>query len=273
MTLSPGPEPVRAGILPALAAAILPAACTNLDTPPGRLAPGAEEEQRIVRALYARVEAEISRRIEKTVNREVDEVLRNLTREELYERVQEAVVRAIPRHVAVEQERLVRDITDELIVRITADNRLSTSLASWQRDVAILRTTMLDPVVQISVGDHVAAGTLLHREQRPEGDFHYYVLTCWHTFRVASAVDRAMGGDGSTLPPISIKLYRDGEVDTEQARLIHRDERRDLALLSLASPHELRTARFDLTRTDSNLQVLSPVLVVGCPLGLSLIHI
>ena len=262
----------KAGMLPLLAAALFPVACSTY-----RDHYSQEVEQKaIVEALYSKIDKELTQKLESRLSDAISSALSVFTKEELYSLVSVAVSEAIPQHLKIEQHQIAKSVTDEIMTRITADNKLSAAMTSWQRDPEILRSTMLAPTVQTVIGPHVGAGVLISKKaDEASGAFEYHILSCWHTFR--EEVEKYENAlllskvQESTVPPkepkIEIKIYIDGEPVSESARLIFSQSDKDLSLLSIRSELDLPIAKFSMDYRESKVQVFSPVVAIGCPLG------
>lgn len=262
----------KAGFLPVLAASLLPASCITYRDQ-------FEEEARqqaIVEALYSKIDREVNREVESRLNRAVKDALSRFTREELYSLVHEAVVQVVPSYLKVEEQHFAKTVADGIMGRITADNRLSAALSSWQRDPQVLRRTMLEPAVQIAIGSHVGAGVIVHKEKSPDSELYkYYILSCWHTFREEidqyehnlkeSLTDEARAQVKE--PLIEVKVYLNDDASAENAKIVYSKADKDLSLLVMNSALDIPVANFSLNYRESKLQVFSPVMAVGCPLG------
>ncbi len=262
----------KAGFLPVLAAALLPASCVSYRD---EFADEARQKA-IAEALYAKMDLEIAREVELRLGKAVRNALSGFTHDELYSLVHEAVVQVVPNHQKSEEQHLAKSVADEIMGRIAADNRLSVALASWQKDPQILRRTMLEPTVQISIGSHVGSGVILRKESIPNSDkYQYHILSCWHTFREEidqyekqlreSATDEARANIKE--PLIEVKAYVSDDAYLEKAKIIFSRADKDLSLLVMSSALDLPVANFSANYRESKLQVFSPVIAVGCPLG------
>jgi hypothetical protein len=167
-------------------------------------------------------------------------------------------------------------VSDEIMQRISADNKLSLAFASWQRDPQILRRTMLEPTVQLSLGTNMGAGVIVHQETLPDsGGYRYYILSCWHTFRdeldrYENALKEIKNDEAETKinePKIEVKVYTGQDSSLESAKIIYSKADKDLSLLVMHSRLDLPSANFCMDYRESKLQVFSPVIAIGCPLG------
>lgn len=269
--LSP-PNSVRAGIIPTLLAAFLPVSCVSVEAEELE----AEKQKELVEALYSKFDKELSENLHSRLGQAISQALRQLTKEDLHDMIQESVMKVIPDHVDLERDKLIKAIASEIMSQIAHDNRLTTAFADWHSDPTVLRRTMLQPTVQISLGSNIGSGVILQKAVDEDSNVdHYYVLTCWHTFRESFAEILKNSSPGAldlskecmTGPEISVKVYSSGRPAVESARLLYADSDRDLAIIQMHSEYDLPVAKFDLSRRESNISVLSPVMIVGCPLG------
>jgi hypothetical protein len=262
----------RIGVLPLLAATLFPLSCSVYRDHAAKEA----EQKAIVEALYAKVNQEISQKIESQLSKAISRALSVFTKDELYSLVSVSVSQAIPHHLKIEQQHLAKSVTDEIMARITADNRLSSAIASWQRDPQILSSTMLAPTVQIVMGLHVGSGVMISKKYDDDSDrFEYQILSCWHTFReemeryesslILSQMQQSQLRPEE--PQIEVKIYTNGEPSSVSAKIIYSQSDKDLSLLSIRSELDLPIAKFSMDYRESKVQVFSPVVAIGCPLG------
>jgi S1-C subfamily serine protease len=262
----------RAGIVTTLLAALVPSACTSV----GAEEIEAQRQRELVEALYSKFDQQVSDNLNSRLAMAVAQALNKLTKEDLHDLIKDAVKDVVPNHVDLERDKLVKAIASEMMSRIAEDNKLTTALSDWHSDPAVLRRNMLQPSVQISLGSNVGSGVILQKCQESTVASHkYYILTCWHTFREKftellkdpspGVID--LSKECMTGPEVHVKVYASGRPALESARLVYADAARDLAVLQMESEYDLPTAKFDMNRRGSNLSVLSPVMIVGCPLG------
>lgn len=262
----------KAGILPILAAAVFPVACVaHRDQAKEEL-----QQKAMVEALYVKLDKELAREVEARISKAVYKALTEFTREELASLVQESVAQVAPKQLKIEDQHFINSVTERILGRISADNKLSVALASWQRDPQILKRTMLEPTVQISIGFHVGSGVIIKKEKTPESNnFKYYILSCWHTFRdEIGKFEKDLTANNSLEtksevkePQIEVKVYIQGEPATERAKIVYSKADKDLSLLVMSSAFDLPVANFSMDYRESKVQVFSPVVAIGCPLG------
>jgi S1-C subfamily serine protease len=200
------------------------------------------------------------------LDEELREILRGklqgLSASELETLVRAEINQELPNLVRVEEARLVQRVADTLLTRLAADARLTQALAHPNFDAVILRREMLEPVVRLNGDFNFGSGVLIQREQLPGTDsYRYKLLTSWHVVRDMIDSNRVFES------PIAIDVFQSREVLKATAHVVKHDVPQDLALLEMESPHFLNVARFDRARAEGKVDVFSPVMAVGCPLG------
>ncbi|MBI2931335.1 MAG: trypsin-like peptidase domain-containing protein [Planctomycetes bacterium] len=150
---------------------------------------------------------------------------------------------------------------EDLTHRIAA---LEASLERLRRrpSPADMARAILAPSVQVDAKAGAGGGTIIVSRLEDDDAYAGYVLTAFHV--VAKAVP------GSRKPrPVEITLYRtDGAPDQRvEGALVLWDEKKDIALLKLRTPHLLPTVRLPSRERLRQIGVFTPVYAVGCPLG------
>jgi S1-C subfamily serine protease len=131
--------------------------------------------------------------------------------------------------------------------------QLDETATRWRR--------LMGPAVQLSGGGTVGSAVLLPSESN-EGEWRTQLLTAWHVVR-----DIRLGLGEDALIPVTL-YSEDGSSRHEEARLLCRDARIDIALLELTSTDSKFPGAHLASRAAlAEIKVLEDVYAVGCPLG------
>jgi len=120
---------------------------------------------------------------------------------------------------------------------------------------------LMGPAVQLAGGGTVGSAVLLPSQPTVEG-WRTRLLTAWHVVR-----DIRLGLGEDALIPVAI-YNEDGSVRHEEARLLCRDAKMDIALLELSSSNEkFPAAQLASRATLESVKIFEDIYAVGCPLG------
>lgn len=137
------------------------------------------------------------------------------------------------------------------------DSRISL-LEKHFPDAETLKKNVLLPSVQVRGNGGVGGGTIVYSK----GGLNY-VLTAYHV--VSKTVKKKDGIE--TREPVDVDLYNTGSPVTVKADLVAYNEPKDIALLCLRTKESLPCAKLPDRKTLEKIDVFTPVIASGCPLG------
>ncbi len=178
--------------------------------------------------------------------------------------IKSEVEKALSQRMQYEQERLMREVVSNLILRTKTDQKFSDTidqaLSGWEPDCEVLIRDVLSPVVRLSGPTSVGSGVVFNSVEK-EGQFENQVITNWHVVR--DAID---GADPATTS-IEVETFQNGVKHTFRGFCVAHDIVRDLALVKFDSAEKLNAAKLASTESAAQCRPFEWVAAVGCPIG------